>query len=265
MLFNSIQYLAFFVVTALVYYVLPKRARNLWLLAASYFFYGCYNIAYTALLAGVTLTTWGCGLMIQRHVDRSGAENKAPLKKWVALAVVINMLLLCFFKYTNFLMENILRLTGGAKEGSTFLNIIMPIGISFYIFQAVGYVIDVYRQKIRAEKNIINYGLFVSFFPQLASGPIGRATGLLPQIKAPRAFDVERVRRGLVEFCWGSFLKLMIADRAALLVNTVYGAHTKYSGLVLLVAACAIPSRSTAISPAIPTWRWAAAACWAST
>ena len=236
MLFNSLEYLLFFVAAAGVNYLLPKRARNLWLLLASYAFYACYNVAYAALLAGVTLTTWGCSLMIQRGVD-AGAEDKSPLKKWVALAVVVNMLLLCFFKYTGFLMENVLRLVGRDVQNAAFLNIIMPVGISFYIFQAVGYVVDVYRQKVKAEKNIVNYALFVSFFPQLASGPIGRATSLLPQIKAPRAFDVERVRRGLLEFCWGAFLKLMIADRAAVLVNTVYASHTKYAGLVLLVAA----------------------------
>ena len=235
MLFNSLEYLAFFPLTVLVYYILPRRARNLWLLAASYFFYGCYNVVYTLLLAGVTLTTYGSGLMIQRVVDKEKPMSHAKL--WVALAVIINVALLCYFKYTNFFITSIQSLMGKNTEGNTLLNIILPIGISFYIFQALGYVVDVYRQKVQAEKNIINYGLFVAFFPQLASGPIGRATGLLPQFRARPAFSAEKMRRGLLEFCWGTFLKMMIADRAAVIVNTVYGNHTGYSGLVLLVAA----------------------------
>ena len=236
MLFNSIEFLAFFPATALICFLLPRKARNIWLLAASYFFYGCFNISYVFLLLGVTLITYGSGLMINRTITTGEPIEKARI--WVAASFVINLLLLCFFKYTNFIIGSIRNLLGNpAEPGSTFLNIILPIGISFYIFQALGYVVDVYRKKISAEKNIINYGLFVSFFPQLASGPIGRATSLLPQIAKKPTFTVDNARRGLLEFCWGAFLKLMIADRAAILVNTVYADHNGYSGLVLLVAA----------------------------
>lgn len=236
MLFNSLEFLAFFPATALICFLLPRKARNLWLLAASYFFYGCFNINYTFLLMGVTLTTYGSGLLIQRNITQGRPIAKA--KKWVAAAFVINILLLFYFKYTNFIISSVQRLLGrSGEEGDTFLNIILPVGISFYIFQALGYVVDVYRKKIPAEKNIINYSLFVAFFPQLASGPIGRATSLLPQIARKPIFNVDRTRRGMVEFCWGAFLKLVIADRAAILVNTVYADHNSYSGLVLLVAA----------------------------
>ncbi len=237
MLFNSLDFLLFFPLVAVVCFALPRRVRSLWLLAASYFFYGRYNLGYTLLLAGVTLVSYGSGLLVQRCIDREKPKGQA--KCWVACAFVINLGLLCYFKYAGFLLSSVERLFGHPGESSTFASIILPVGISFYVFQALGYVVDVYRQKLRAEKNIIRYGLFVAFFPQLASGPIGRALELLPQIASQPRFDAEKARRGLVEFCWGAFLKLMIADRLTLLVNTVYADHTAYSGALLLIAAIA--------------------------
>lgn len=236
MLFNSLQYLMFFPLTALVCYALPHRMRNAWLLLASYFFYGCFQPIYLVLLGGVTLVTYSSGRLIARcHRE----EKPAPYAKGtVALTVIICMALLVYFKYAAFFARNLQEIFPAVRyDDDFFTSIVLPVGISFYVFQAIGYVLDVYRKKMDAEKNLLDYALFVSFFPQLASGPIGRATSMLPQIRSRRSFSVDRTRRGLLEFCWGAFLKLLIADRLAILVNTVYGDYSAYSGCTLLIAA----------------------------
>ena len=233
MVFNSFSFLVFFPVVLVLYYAMPQKLKNTWLLLSSYYFYSYWNIKYCLLLLVCTLVTYFAGLFL-------GAEKKeAALRKtafWVALLFILG--LLGGYKYTNFVIENlnkVLRLFAAGHELHKF-DIVLPVGISFFTFQAAGYLIDVYKGKIPAEKNPINYALFVSFFPQLLSGPIGRADKLLPQYRQVKEFHYENLVSGFVLMVWGFFLKLVIADRAAILVNTVYGDFRSYSGLAIVFA-----------------------------
>lgn len=233
MVFNSFSFLVFFPVVLVLYYAMPQKLKNTWLLLSSYYFYSCWNIKYCLLLLVCTLVTYFAGLFL-------GAERKeAALRKtafWVALLFILG--LLGGYKYTNFVIENlnkVLHLFAAGHELHKF-DIVLPVGISFFTFQAAGYLIDVYKGKIPAEKNPINYALFVSFFPQLLSGPIGRADKLLPQYRQVKEFHYENLVSGFVLMVWGFFLKLVIADRAAILVNTVYGDFRSYSGLAIVLA-----------------------------
>jgi D-alanyl-lipoteichoic acid acyltransferase DltB (MBOAT superfamily) len=216
----------------LVYYLLPIKARHGWLLLSSYFFYFCWNPLYTLLLLGCTIVTYACGLLLERS---PGPKGK---KAWVALAVLGCLGVLVFFKYSPFLAENINRLlaAAGLAQRLPAFDPLLPVGISFYTFQALGYVLDVYRRDAKAERNFLRYALFVSFFPQLVAGPIGRSTKLLPQLHQPRPFAFDRVRKGLLLMLWGFFQKLVIADRAAILVAAVYDDPLNHVGLTLVVA-----------------------------
>ena len=232
MFFHTAAFLVFFPIVLLVHYVLPSKMRCAWLLLASYFFYMCWNPIYAVLLLAVTGISYACGLLL------AGADVQKKKRLLVALSVTAILGMLAVFKYTPFLTENINLLLGamGMEARIPKFDILMPVGISFYSFQALGYVMDVYKGRIKAERNWIHYALFVSFFPQLSAGPIGRAPDLLPQIHAPRAFDFDRVRKGLLLMLWGIFQKLVIADRVAILVNTVYSDPLNHVGLTFVVA-----------------------------
>ena len=240
MLFNSVQFMLFFPAVVLAYFIIPYRLKNLWLLAASYFFYMCWNAKYAVLLFSSTGITYASGLLIER-VKQSGLEE-ADKGKWkksvVALSILLNLAILFYFKYMNFaldILERLLRALHMEMNVPAF-DIVLPVGISFYIFQALSYSIDVYRDDIFAEKNFCRYALFVSFFPQLVAGPIERSKHLLRQLSEPKPYNPERVRDGLLVMLWGFFLKLVIADRCAVLVNTVYGNDTAYHGFQLITA-----------------------------
>ena len=230
--FHSLSFMAFFPVVLLVQYLLPGKARYLWLLLSSYFFYMCWNPVYGALLLAVTAITYLCGLLISQ-----GKAAKAK-KSLATLGVVCSLGILVFFKYWPFLSENLNLLLSALKISVRIpvFDVLLPVGISFYTFQALGYLVDVYRGKIEAERNFFRYALFVSFFPQLMSGPITRAPQMIPQILAPKPFDFDRMRKGLLGMLWGLFLKLVIADRAAILVNAVYGDPLNHAGLTMVVA-----------------------------
>lgn len=243
MQFNSLEFLLFFPIAVMIYFVVPKKMRCVWLLIASYFFYMCWNPWYSLLILTSTVVTFASGLLIERFSD---VRRK---KVTVALSLVINLGILFAFKYSNFLIHNInmlcryLRIDWSVGK----FDILLPIGISFYTFQAIGYTIDVYRGKITAERNFINYALFVSFFPQLVAGPIERSGNLLKQIRNVRDIKVwnsERIREGLLLMFWGLFQKLVIADRASILVNTVYNSYNKYGfvelGLAMILFAVQI-------------------------
>lgn len=233
MLFNSFQFVLFLPIAVLFYYVLPKRLKSFWLLATSYFFYGCWNASYIALIALSTLVTYLCALLVEKAESMKNAAARKKL--FVALSLVINLSILFVFKYYNFFALSVGRVFPGVAFPT--LNLLLPVGISFYTFQALGYTIDVYRGEIPAERNIITYALFVSFFPQLVAGPIESAKSLIPQLKTHNKFDAEKVKRGLVTMLWGYFLKLVIADRAAISVNAVYNADVSAtSGMPLAVA-----------------------------
>ncbi|MCI8417871.1 MAG: MBOAT family protein [Lachnospiraceae bacterium] len=243
MLFNSLHFLLFFPVVVLVYLLVPRRWRYLWLLGASYYFYMGWNPKYALLIAFSTVTTYGAGRMLDKIGQAPGEERrKLRKKKWcVFVSFLINIGILFFFKYFDFALENvnrilaILHITVVEKP----FDVLLPVGISFYTFQALGYTVDVYRGEIRAEKNLLRYGLFVSFFPQLVAGPIERSKNLLTQVQELdrwELWDLQRIRDGLLLMLWGFFQKLMIADRAAIGVNAVYSQYQVFGGGEILLA-----------------------------
>ena len=237
MLFNSSHFLIFFPVVVSLHFLIPHKVRYLWLLAASYYFYMCWNPKYALLMLTSTAITYASGLLIHR-ADR---KNNIILKKlWVAVSFISNLAILFLFKYFDFALNNlnqILSLVGTQLIKPSF-SLLLPVGISFYTFQALSYTMDVYRHDVAPEHNFLKYALFVSFFPQLVAGPIERSSNLIHQISERHSFDFHRFLRGLSLMLWGYFQKLVIADRAAIFVNTVYNnpSHYDYYGLVTILA-----------------------------
>ena len=240
MSFNSINFLLFFPIVLLINFILTKKDRKYWLLIASYFFYMCWNPKYAILLLACTGVTYLSGLFIDK-AENEKLEEKAKTKKKkliVALSVFVNLAILFYFKYTNFALSSISGLFGlfGISLNIPAFDIILPIGISFFIFQALSYTIDVYRGETKVEKDFVKYALFVSFFPQLVAGPIERSKNLLKQIDEPKDFDFARFRDGFLLMLWGFFLKIVIADRIAIFVDTVYKDYATFGGAYLIVA-----------------------------
>lgn len=239
MLFNSIDFLIFFPLVAAIFFVIPKKLRYIWLLIASYYFYMSWNPKYAILIALSTFITYISSIFIQKYND----QKRIVLKKvCLAESIVSNLSILCLFKYANFIIINISKLLSILNIGiiERRLDLLLPVGISFYTFQALSYTIDVYRGEIKAETNIFKYALFVSFFPQLVAGPIERSKNLLCQINNIDHISVwnfEQVKRGFLLIMWGLFQKLVIADRAALLVNTVFQHYQNYGFLEIFTAA----------------------------
>lgn len=232
MLFNSIEFLIFLPIVAAIYYLVPARLRWLILLGASYFFVIRWEPAYLLLI----LTTTAAGYLTARKMENE--ENNAVRRRYFLLGIIINLGLLIAFKYFNFINDNIRSLFGlfGAGYPVPDLKILAPLGISFYTLQVIGYSIDVFQRRMGAEKSPGAFALFVSFFPQLAAGPIERARNMLPQYKASHTFDYERTVTGLLRIAWGFFKKLVVADRLALFVNAVYNDPTQYTGAPLIIA-----------------------------
>ncbi len=233
MLFNSFSFLIFFPVVVILYFVIPKSMKKIWLLVASYFFYMSWNAKYGLLIAFSTVVTYFCA----RWID---ASSKVAMRRLVlTLCLLSNLGILFFFKYFEWLLGEFCEWFNVSY--SLPFDIILPVGISFYTFQALGYTIDVYRKKVSAEKNFITYALFVSFFPQLVAGPIEKSDHLLKQLQEPTSFNRENVVRGLQMMMWGFIEKLVIADTLAIIVDKVYGNYTAYGGAVLLfvTALCA--------------------------
>ena len=234
MLFNSLQYMLFLPIVVMILFLLPGKFRQLWLLAVSYYFYMCWNIKYIFIIVAITLITYMSGIILE-HVDKP--ENKRVI---VILGSVFSLLFVFILKYLNFFMENVRIMLGrmGIQMYDNQFDIMLPIGISFYTFQALGYVIDVYRGE-KAEHNIIKYALFVSFFPQLASGPIERAGHMLKQFDGlanRKLWNLDRVKNGILLMLWGLFQKIVLADRLALYVDTVYGNYSEYGMITILMA-----------------------------
>ncbi len=232
MLFNSLEFLIFFPIVTLGYFLIPHRVRYLWLLLTSYYFYMCWNPRYALLMAASTFFTWLGGAVI------SAVKNKKAQKAAVGLNFAVNLLILFFFKYFAFTVDNVNNLLSifNIAPMNIQFDVILPVGISFYTFQALGYTMDVYRGEIKHEKNILRYALFVSFFPQLVAGPIERSKNLIHQLAERHSFSYDRVASGLLLMLWGFFQKLVIADRAAILVDTVYKNPTSFYGFHLAVA-----------------------------
>lgn len=229
MLFNSLEYLIFLPIVVIFYNLLPQKLKNIFLLLASLTFYSFWNVKYTLLMVFSIFVTYMTGLYIEKN---RGQVKKMKLA--VFLCFFINLGILFVFKYFNFFADLLNNFSG--KDFNLAIDVLLPVGISFYTFQALGYTIDVYRNDIRAEENFIDYALFVSFFPQLVAGPIERSVNLLPQIKKPRKFSYDNLVKGLVLFFYGMFLKLIIADRAAILVNEVFGNYKNFSREILIIS-----------------------------
>lgn len=232
MLFNSLSFLIFFPIVTLLYFLLPQKIKYLWLLFASYYFYMSWNPKYAVLIFISTAITFLSGILIERC-------KTAIAKKWAVFgSFALNLGILFVFKYFYFMLGNInaIRQFAGLSAYAPRFDIILPVGISFYTFQALSYTVDVYRGDVKPEKNFLKYALFVSFFPQLVAGPIERSKNLLSQVNAEHRFDYFRVRKGLFIMLWGFFLKLVIADRAAILVNTVYDNMSAFTGAQIALA-----------------------------
>ena len=221
MLFNSIHFLLFFPIVACLYLVLPKKANYVWLLLASYYFYMSWNPKYVVLILFTTVVTYVTGLLI------GSGKTSGNRRLWMIVGLVLNFGLLFFFKYFDFFLKNINRVLSLAKITAIDnpFDILLPVGISFYTFQAVGYCIDVYRGDIKAERNFIKYALFVSFFPQLVAGPIERSKNLLAQIDrmgSERLWNRDKAVSGFGMMLWGLFMKMVIADRVSIFVDNVF-------------------------------------------
>lgn len=232
MLFNSFEFFVFLPVVVLVYFLLPFRWRNLFLLIASYFFYMMLKWEFGSLLLVVSLTAWLSGLKIQN------ASSNGQRKRWLITALVISLGVLGYFKYSGFFISETITLLNslGLNPRQSFLKIALPVGISFFTFQALSYVIDVYKEKISAEKNIINLLLYVSFFPTLLAGPIERASNLLVQLKTEQHFSSDQLIGGAKLITWGLFKKVGIADRLAVFVDQVYASPEVFGGSTLMLA-----------------------------
>ncbi|HHU84725.1 MAG TPA: MBOAT family protein [Clostridiales bacterium] len=221
MLFNSFHFLCFFPIVLLIYFIIPRKIRYIWLLACSYYFYMAWNPKYAILIAISTVTTFLSGIFIEKLKRK---------KLVVAFSFIINLGILFFFKYFDFALDSVNYVL--SNFNITAINnpfdIILPVGISFYSFQALGYTIDVYRGKLPACKNIFKYALFVSFFPQLVAGPIERSDKLLAEIEDipnRKGFDIDKVKSGLIIMLWGYFMKMMIADRASVFVDAIFDTY----------------------------------------
>lgn len=251
MLFNSLEFLLFFPVVSILYYLVPHRGRHLWLTLISYLFYANFAPAYALLLFGITLVTYLAGLGIEHarasrsneNVHPSHSASKAPDRSflWMLAGLLLSLGVLFFFKYFNFFVGDVLQGVQAVFPElglhSPALSIALPVGISFYTFQSLSYVFEVYKGKFPAERNFLYYAAFVSFFPLLCAGPIERAPHLLPQFHEVHRFDLHKIKHGLLLMLWGYFQKMVISDRAAILVSQVFGSYETYSGFQLVTAA----------------------------
>lgn len=233
MLFNSLQYLFFFPAVTSIYFMLPHRLRWAFLLIASYYFYMSWLPSYAVLILCSTLVTY-LGALAMGVTDRTGVRKAA-----LSLCLAVNLGILGVFKYYGFFsgaLRDVLGRFHVTANHVPVLDILLPVGISFYTFQSAGYVIDVYRGKIKPERHLGIYALYVSYFPQLVAGPIERSYNLLPQLREKYSFDYKRVTDGLKLMAWGFFLKVVVADNLAVFVNGVYNSPQSHSGPTLMLA-----------------------------
>ena len=236
MLFNSLNFAIFLPVVFVIYwFVLQKnlKLQNCLLLLSSYFFYACWDWRFLFLLMFSTLLDYYTG--IKMHESTTSGMKKF----WFWLSISVNLGFLGVFKYYNFFAESMAEsLTGiGFQVNPWTLAVILPVGISFYTFHGLSYVIDIYKDRIKPEKNFIDYSVFVSFFPLLVAGPIERATHLLPQIQRKRVFDYTRATDGLRQILWGLFKKMVIADNCAHFANEIFGSSAEQPGIMLALGA----------------------------
>ena len=230
MVFNSFSYLLFFVGVVSLYYLTPYRWRWVVILVGSYFFYMSWSPAYGLLLFGTTLLDWLLGLQIAK--EKVGSFER---KAYLTVGIVLNLGVLFFYKYFDFLSQSIWSLFGVESVPLT-LGLLLPIGISFYTFQSIAYMVDVYRNDLPSEKSFFRYATFVSFFPHLVSGPILRPANILPQVHEKKEWNSDNFKMGLFLIAMGLIKKIVIADRLGSFVNQVYLQPESFSGATLLVA-----------------------------
>ncbi len=236
MLFNSLSFAVFLPIVFVLYWALQKRAlqiQNILLLGASYYFYACWDWRFLFLLMFSTLLDFYTGIRMK------DAANDKSKKTWFWASIIINLGFLGVFKYYNFFAENLqlsLQSMGWQVDFWT-LQVILPVGISFYTFHGLSYVVDIYYNRIEPSRNFVNYAVFVSFFPLLVAGPIERATHLLPQIEKRRVFNYQQAVDGLRQILWGLFKKVVIADNCAFYANMIFNESGDQSGSTLLVGA----------------------------
>ncbi|MFM9986550.1 MAG: MBOAT family O-acyltransferase [Flavobacteriales bacterium] len=236
MLFNSFAFAVFLPVVFALYWLLQNksyRLQNILLLVASYYFYGCWDWRFLFLLAFSTALDFFTGLKIH------DAHSQKWRKAWLLISVIVNLSFLGFFKYYNFFAESFAELLSnfGLQVNVSTLNVILPVGISFYTFHGLSYVFDIYNRKIIPTRNVVDYTLFVSFFPLLVAGPIERATHLLPQVEKARKFDYPKMVDGLRQILWGLFKKVVIADTCAEIANQIFNNSGDYTGSTLVLGA----------------------------
>lgn len=258
MLFNSFEYLIFLPIVFLLYwfvfdYALNKCKHQLWLqnafiVVASYIFYGWWDWRFLILIAITTFCSWGSGLLIGRRGGEEVKEKNTPYtlhltqkpnfgpRFWLISNIILNLGILGVYKYYDFFAREFAALFG-IESDFLLLHLILPVGISFYTFQALSYSIDVYRGHIQPTKDIVSFTAFLSFFPQLVAGPIERATNLLPQFQRKRTFNYAQAIDGMRQILWGLFKKIVIADNCAAYVDQVWATYDTQSGSTLLLAA----------------------------
>jgi D-alanyl-lipoteichoic acid acyltransferase DltB (MBOAT superfamily) len=232
MLFNTFEFLLFYVVVLAAYFSLGHQHRWKLLLAASYWFYMSWKPEYAVLILATTVTNFASGIALER------VSGPVLRRVWLAVGVVASLSLLFTFKYLDFFSESaesVLRMFSLNVDLPLF-HLLLPVGISFYTFQAVGYTIDVYRRRVPAERHFGIFALYVSFFPQLVAGPIERSSNLLPQFREAKRFDPEDLSRGVRTILWGLFKKVVVADQIAVVVNRVYANPSDHAGAYLLFA-----------------------------
>ena len=231
----SMEFLIFVGIAVIGYYLIPKRFQWICLLIFSYIYYASSGIKILFFLLYTTITTYGTGRLLDRvnHKELPRNEAKSRKRRILIGCLLLNFGMLAVLKYTNFAIENVNAIF---HAGISFQKLILPLGISFYTFQSMGYIIDVYWGKYEAEKNPFRFALFVSFFPQLLQGPIGRFDRLARQLYEQHSFDLLKAQYALQLMLWGFFKKLVLADRAAVVVNQVFQNYTQYSGVTNIVA-----------------------------
>ena len=226
MLFNSFEFIFFLPVVLVFYYLLPQKGRLGFLLLASYFFYGNWNPIYLFLIIGSTLVDYWCGYQMGK------SQTKRIRYPFLVISILSNLGMLFFFKYYNFFIENLNLVTD--KSFSLVKGLILPVGISFYTFQTLSYSIDVFNGKIKAEKHLGYFALYVSFFPQLVAGPIERYSRLAPQLKQKKTLSYSNLSNGFRLILFGFFVKMVVADNLSGLVDKVYESPNLFSSLDLL-------------------------------
>lgn len=236
MLFNSIDFAIFLPIVFILYWFFTQKnlkLQNLLIVVSSYIFYGWWDWRFLSLIIFSTLLDYFVGVSLSREL------NLTKRKIYLWISIIVNLGFLGFFKYFDFFIENFTQAFTffGYSISASRLDIILPVGISFYTFQTLSYSIDVYKKKLEPTKDIIAFSAFVCFFPQLVAGPIERATNLLPQFYKKREFEYEKAVDGMRQILWGLFKKVVIADNCALIVNTVFENSEDYSGSSLLIGA----------------------------